>query len=126
MRAQFPCQRSWYRFFKEKPNMGSFSGPRALESSRQVQSPGCFTKRIGIFPPIFAIKIRRQKEARFVKEHRVDAHHKAAPLGVAPGQMPCDDLTCHRQELSIRAICTFDSWLLANPANPLIPASRCV
>src|SRR5687768_15072778 len=104
--------------------MSPVARPRTFQHGRQPQLCCCCKECLRVHLPGIAVKVRCQKEAGFVLEHRIYAHHEVAALRVAAGKVPRNNLIGNRKELAVWTIRTLDARLLANPADPFVATSR--
>jgi hypothetical protein len=86
--------------------------------------PACIEKRLRILLPRRLVKVGRQKEARFFKEHGIHAHDEIAAIIILAGEMAANHVVCDRNELSMWTFRALDSRLFADTANPLVGANR--
>ena len=62
------------------------------------------------------VKIDCQEMAALVRKHWVNPHHEVTFAIVFSREVPANYLVCHREKVTIRAVCTLNPGFFANAA----------
>ena len=69
------------------------------------------------------VKVNRQKETRFVQQHRVNTRDEFGTAVIPTRKMPTNHFISNGQKLPMPTDATLDSWFFADPLYPLIPTN---
>lgn len=100
--------------------MPSLPGAGALECRRNAARLACRKKSCGIVTPRRSVEICCKEPAGLVSQHGIDAD------GMAPAQVPIDDLIGYGQKRTMSAIAAFDLRFAADARDPFIGAGRSI
>ncbi len=76
--------------------------------------------------PIRLVEVGGKEVARFVQEQRIDASHERLAVLILAREVPANDVVGHRQEPAVLGLGALDPQFLADAADPLVRAGRCV
>jgi hypothetical protein len=93
-----------------------------FKGGRKAQPAAHFEEGRCIFLPLRLVEVDGQEETRLIQKQRIDTRHEGLPRDIAAGQVPADDVVCHREKSTLRALGAFDARLLADATHPFVRA----
>ena len=101
---------------EEEPGVRPVARARTLDRDGQSGGLACAAERGDVLSPVPLVEIHREKAARLVREHGVDAGHVASPKVVQ------DHAVANREKRLVRTLPATYARLFADPRYPLVAA----
>jgi len=106
--------------------MRSVARARTFQNDRQSDPFTSIAYGLYILMPILLVQIDCQEPTGLICEQRINAGDECIPMRILSRKVPSDDVVSDRQKPLMQALTTFDPGLLADAANPLVPAGGLV